>query len=99
MEIKTIGVQNPFDLNLQGTETKGKNDNVDFSSFLNNALDKVNELQLQSNEYKKLLATGTIDNLHDITIAAEKANIALQLTLSIRNKVVEAYQEIMRMQV
>ena len=40
-----------------------------------------------------------MDNLHDITIAAEKANIALQLTLSIRNKIVEAYKEIMRIQI
>lgn len=99
MEIKTIGVTNPFNLNSQTTKTNNKNDNVDFGTLLSNALDKVNELEMQSNEYKKLLATGDIDNLHDVTIAAEKANIALQLTLSIRNKVVEAYQEIMRMQV
>lgn len=99
MEIKTIGVTNPFNLNSQTTKTNNKDDNVDFGTLLSNALDKVNELEMQSNEYKKLLATGDIDNLHDVTIAAEKANIALQLTLSIRNKVVEAYQEIMRMQV
>lgn len=99
MEIKTIGVTNPFNLNSQTTKTNNKNDNVDFGTLLSNALDKVNELEMQSNEYKKLLATGDIDNLHDVTIAAEKANIALQLTLSIRNKVVEAYKEIMRMQV
>ncbi|MFS8541974.1 MAG: flagellar hook-basal body complex protein FliE, partial [Tissierellales bacterium] len=73
--------------------------NLQFSSLLKDALNKVNALQLQSDEYKQLLATGDVDNLHDVTIAAEKASIALQLTLAIRNKVVEAYQEIMRMQV
>ncbi len=73
--------------------------NKDFSEILNNALDNVNRLQLESEEYRNLLITGEIDNLHDVTIAQEKANIALQLTLSIRNKMVEAYREIMRMQI
>jgi flagellar hook-basal body complex protein FliE len=40
-----------------------------------------------------------MDNLHQVMITAEKASVTLQTTLEIRNKVVEAYQEIMRMQV
>ncbi len=81
-----------------GQDIKLKEDKQ-FSSFLKDALDKVNERQIVSDEYKKLLVTGDVDNLHDVTIAAEKANISLQLTLGIRNKVVEAYREIMRMQI
>lgn len=99
MFIRTVNLENPF---IQtGNDSKVVNNEKDnqFSSILKNALDQVNKLQIQSDEYKELLATGDIDNLHDITIAAEKANISLQLTLSIRNKLVEAYQEIMRMQV
>ena len=69
-----------------------------FSQLLTNAIDNVNQLQLQSEEYKKMLAVGEVDNLHDVTIAAEKANVTLQITMSIRNKVIEAYKEIMRMQ-
>ena len=79
--------------NLKPEETK------QFSALLGDALNKVNQLQREKDEYKELLITGEIDNLHDVTIAGEKANIALQLTLSIRNKVVEAYREIMRMQI
>jgi flagellar hook-basal body complex protein FliE len=45
------------------------------------------------------LAKGEAVNLHDVTIAAQKANVALQLTTHVRDKAVEAYQEIMRMQV
>ncbi|MGB4266344.1 MAG: flagellar hook-basal body complex protein FliE, partial [Limnochordia bacterium] len=45
-----------------------------------------------------LLAKGEID-VHNAVIMAEKANLALQLTIAIRNKIIEAYQEIMRMQV
>lgn len=99
MEIRNIGPSRPTMLSDDlERNTKTKNENH-FSSFLSNALNKVNEQQLISDEYKKLLATGDVDNLHDVTIAQEKANISLQLTLSIRNKIVEAYREIMRMQI
>lgn len=99
MIIRTINVENPFIPDNNVIKTVTNDNNLQFSSLLKDALNKVNALQLQSDEYKQLLATGDVDNLHDVTIAAEKASIALQLTLAIRNKVVEAYQEIMRMQV
>ncbi len=99
MEIKTIGLNSlsvPSEELGQASKLEGNNQ---FSSFLRDALDKVNEQQIVSDEYKKLLVTGDVDNLHDVTIAAEKANISLQLTLGIRNKIIEAYREIMRMQI
>jgi flagellar hook-basal body complex protein FliE len=99
MQIKTIGVNDPAQVWKEKSSNLKSVDNNKFSSLLGNALDKVNQLQLESDEYKKLLVTGDVDNLHDVTIAAEKANISLQLTLAIRNKVVEAYKEIMRMQI
>lgn len=99
MQVKTIGVNDPTQVWGEKSSNPKSVDNNKFSSLLGNALDKVNQLQLESDEYKKLLVTGDVDNLHDVTIAAEKANISLQLTLAIRNKVVEAYKEIMRMQI
>lgn len=98
MIIKTVNLENPFVQTQNETKTLDKESDNKFSNILKSALNQVNSLQIQSDEYKELLATGEIDNLHDVTIAAEKANISLQLTLAIRNKLVEAYQEIMRMQ-
>lgn len=72
---------------------------ANFGDFLQNAIDEVNALQQQSAGIKEKLVTGSVDDLHQVMITAEKANMALQLTVQIRNKVVEAYQEIMRMQV
>lgn len=72
---------------------------ISFGDYLNNAVSKVNDLQIEAQDYKKLLATGDIDDLHSVMIATEKANIAFQLTMSIRSKVVDAYREIMRMQI
>jgi len=99
VEIKSVGANNFLNSLEKDIEGNKKSDNVKFSDILSNALDNVNRLQLESEEYKNLLITGEIDNLHDVTIAQEKANISLQLTLSIRNKIVEAYREIMRMQI
>ena len=72
---------------------------VDFGDILTNAMQDVNRMQIESDENKELLAIGELDNLHDLTIAAEKANISLQVTMSIRSKIVEAYKEIMRIQI
>ncbi|HEY8361561.1 MAG TPA: flagellar hook-basal body complex protein FliE [Tissierellaceae bacterium] len=88
-----------LNLESQINNTNDKNDNISFTEVLKNALDKVNQMQLQSDEYNKLLVTGEVDNLHDVSIASEKAYVALQITLSIRNKILEAYKEIMRMQI
>lgn len=98
MQIKTITPYKQI-FNYKDEEYSIKKENLKFSNLLEESLDKVNQLQREKEEYKNLLITGEVDNLHDITIAAEKANIALQLTLSVRNKIVEAYKEIMRMQI
>ncbi|MBS4207628.1 flagellar hook-basal body complex protein FliE [Bacillus sp. FJAT-50079] len=70
-----------------------------FATLLKSAINDVNEAQLQSDAATTKLAMGEQIELHDVMIAAQKATITLQAALEIRNKAVEAYQEIMRMQV
>ncbi|HHW02871.1 MAG TPA: flagellar hook-basal body complex protein FliE [Thermoanaerobacterales bacterium] len=70
-----------------------------FQDILKAAFDSANKLQ---NDYDELLQRQLVDesiNIHDVVIAGEKARLSLELTLQIRNKAIEAYQEIMRMQV
>jgi flagellar hook-basal body complex protein FliE len=69
-----------------------------FQSYLKDALQEVNTLQQESDIAFERLITGDIE-FHDAMIIAEKANLALQLTMAIRTKLLESYQEIMRMQV
>ena len=47
----------------------------------------------------KMLAAGQVNDISQVVLASEKADIAMQLTLQVRNRVVDAYQEVMRMQV
>jgi flagellar hook-basal body complex protein FliE len=70
-----------------------------FGEFLQKALADVNRLQLEADDAARSLAAGTATDLHTVAIIAEKADLALQLTLQVRNRILEAYQEIMRMQV
>jgi flagellar hook-basal body complex protein FliE len=88
-------IQNIFDQEKTSNVQEGNG----FGDFLNKAIGEVNSLQQDSSQLKSNLVTGNIEDIHQVMIASEKANLAFQLTLQIRNKVIEAYQEIMRMQV
>ncbi|WP_338452045.1 flagellar hook-basal body complex protein FliE [Niallia oryzisoli] len=88
--------------NLQKTSQKtvsASETQKSFSSFLKDSIEKVNQAQIESDKLTEKLAKGQDVDLHQVMIASQKASISLQLTLEIRNKAVEAYQEMMRMQV
>ncbi|MGE5552347.1 MAG: flagellar hook-basal body complex protein FliE [Betaproteobacteria bacterium] len=72
---------------------------ADFTEILKTALEKVNTALLESDAAAKRLATGEAANLHEVVLATEQANLALQFAVAIRNKVLEAYNELMRMPV
>ena len=63
------------------------------------ALNNVNALEQESAKITEDFIAGRTDNIHSVMIASEKASISLQFVMEVRNKVIEAYQEIMRMQV
>lgn len=70
-----------------------------FVDTLNDAVNQVNQMQQEADKKMEDLATGKAKSIPDVMIAAEKADIALKLMVQVRNKVIEAYQEIMKMQV
>lgn len=67
--------------------------------FFKELVNKVNDMQVQSDQAIQKLATGENRNLHETMIAVEKASISFQFMSQIRNKALDAYQEVMRMQV
>ena len=70
-----------------------------FGEFLKDALKEVNQLQLNSDSWNAKLAAGQVEDVSQVVVAGQKAELALQLTLQLRNRAVSAYQEIARMQV
>src|SRR5882757_5561667 len=69
---------------------------VSFSGELGKALEAVDKLQIGADEQARMVAEGG-GNLHEMAIAMEKADVSMRLALKVRNKVVDAYNEIMRM--
>ena len=70
-----------------------------FASFLKESINNVNDAQNASDVLTNKLAKGEDVDLSQVMIASQKASITLQATMEIRNKAVEAYQEMMRMSV
>ncbi|SDF38821.1 flagellar hook-basal body complex protein FliE [Sporolituus thermophilus] len=99
MQIKKLGLS-PVGSRINIEEAaSARNDHKDFAQFLTDALRDVNRLQHEAQQASLNLAAGKVQDISEVVIAAEKATIALQLTMQVRNKVVDAYQEVMRMQV
>lgn len=67
--------------------------------FFKELVSKVNDLQVQSDKSIQGLASGENKNLHEVMISMEKASISFQFMTTVRDKALNAYQEVMRMQV
>jgi len=72
---------------------------AEFGSLVLDGLDRLEGLTDRADHLAVEAATGRLENIHDYTIAASEASVATQLTVAVRNKAVEAFNEIMRMQV
>lgn len=70
-----------------------------FGRLLTQAVEDLNRVNAEANEAMARLAAGEPVELHDVMIAMEQADLSLRLALQVRNKLIEAYQEIQRMQV
>jgi flagellar hook-basal body complex protein FliE len=98
MEISTVGSglvkinQNPY----QKVETN--TNHTSFSNVLKGYMENVNTTINKASELTTQVAAGNVNNVHDVMIASQQSKIALELTVTIRDKAVEAYQETMRMQ-
>lgn len=69
-----------------------------FGDILTNAIQQTNDTEAASSAGTEALLSGEVDDVAQLVIDGQKAELALQLTVGIRNKVVDAYNEIMRMQ-
>jgi flagellar hook-basal body complex protein FliE len=103
-----INKVNPFQLTTQPTQIQLKTislmnntstSKTSFADSLKQAINQVNQSQIESDKMTEALATGKNVELHDVMITAQKASVSMTLAVEVRNKAIEAYQEMMRMQV
>jgi flagellar hook-basal body complex protein FliE len=91
--INKIGLES-----VKNTDLNKNNKNLNFSKMLNDAINDVNSLQNISDKATNDYATGKINDVHQVIIAAEKASLSLRLTTEVTTKIIDSYKEIMRMQ-
>lgn len=89
----------PADLSLQQVAQTGlQSVSQPFSTWLQNQVTELNGAISKSDELATRLAAGDTENLHQIMIGMEEAKLAFQLAVQVRNRVIEAYQDVLRMQ-
>ena len=70
-----------------------------FEGWMRTALGETNQLLIDADQQVTRLAMGETDNLHQVMMALDKAKVSFQLMVQVRNKLLEAYQDVLRMQI
>lgn len=96
MSIVPIGGVSPIAPGTAAKVAGGGSSKDSFGQLLTDALTRLNSVQQQADDATTKLATGQPVELHDVMLAVHQASLAFDLTLQVRNKLLDAYQEIMR---
>ena len=99
---QTGGIKKSIGLSGINTDDKESVKGTMFESIINSAIDnlKTTNSYLSDAENEEIkFALGEVDNTHDLTIALQKASTALQYTVAVRDRLMDAYKEIMQMQI
>lgn len=80
-------------------EDKQENNSVSFAEMLNNSLKELSSTKSKADALTVGFFTGEVQDFHQVAIAMQESSLTMQLAIEVRNKVVEAYQEISRMQI
>ncbi|GAA0746301.1 flagellar hook-basal body complex protein FliE [Clostridium oceanicum] len=93
-------VPNSSIFNFDDNKTKNvqQPNNIDFFKTLKNEVDKVNTKQIKSEETTQNFIKGKEQNVHNVMLNSEEAKMSMELAVQVRNKLLEAYQELNRMQ-
>ena len=104
MDVKTLGtaprlLPTPAELEKSLGAGQAPAEGKSFGDVLTDSLKQVNGAQRQADDAIAALATGGNTTLHDTMLAVQQAELSFKLMMSVRNKLVEAYQEVLRMSV
>ena len=92
---EALSLAKPF-----ATEAGQGQDGVsEFAQVLNESIHKLNDTQKQVGALKTRFAAGENIELHDVMVASQEAEVAMKLTMTLRNQMLEAYREVIHMQV
>jgi flagellar hook-basal body complex protein FliE len=98
MQVLPVG-EISFPMQPAGTGAKREAGGSSFAGVLDNALKELNDTQVKADQLALELVTGEIQDIHQVTVAMTEAKLTMQLAVEVRNKIIEAYQEVSRMQI
>ena len=100
MPIPAIGAISAVtaDPGVSATSAAGGTGGASFGNALTGAVDDLQQLQGTSDKLAIQAVTGNLDDIHNATLASTRAQVAMELVAGVRNKAVDAFNEIMRMQ-
>ncbi len=90
-------LQKSHSIGMEKTGAQGQAPNS-FAATLEQSLTKVNDMQTEKSAMVKSFASGETQNVHELMITLQKAGLAINMTTAVRNKVLEAYRELSRLQ-
>ena len=94
--ITMIGAMLP---NIQAGMNPGDAAQPSFTDWMTQQVANTNDLIIQADNGVRKLALGETENLHQVMIELEKAKLSFELIMQVRNKLLDAYQDLMRMQI
>ena len=98
MAIAPINNKGTIPTNTEFISSVGGEGQDSFKKTLSGFINEVNDLQSKANESIENFATGKVENVHEVMIAMSKAEISFKFMMEARNKLIETYKEVMRMQ-
>jgi len=100
MNIQALGLQDAANEALRSVKVQSSETNEgDFAQKLMDVIKEVDQAQSDARDKQNAFMTGQPVEYHELMIALERASTAMQLTIAVRNKVLEVYQEISRLQI
>lgn len=97
MKIDQLTANNSI-TNYMNTDKIEDNSSTSFFDTLKEKLDEVNDKQIAAEDLTESFIKGEDVDIHEVMLGTEEAKMSLELAVQVRNKIVEAYQEITRMQ-
>jgi len=99
MQIMPVALPVQNGAQLKTNLAKTTVESTSFKEIFDKTIKNLNDNQLNANETVQKFLTGEIQDIHTVMIAMEEARLSMQLAVEVRNKLVETYQELSRMQV
>ncbi|SHJ43084.1 flagellar hook-basal body complex protein FliE [Tepidibacter formicigenes] len=99
MNINDIRNHNLTIGSIEKQNNNQKEKSISFKDFLKENIYFVSDMEKQANDMNLKFMSGEVENIHDVMIASQKADISIQAFIQVKNKIMDAYKEIMRIQI